>query len=297
MVGTFEVFRKELADNLGSKRFFILFFIIYLLGLSLGYGAIQDIKNELQRTGGESVFLTLFTGSSGPIPPFLVFLAFFAPLISFTLTFDSINREESSGTLGMILSQPVHRDSLIIGKYAAGIATISLTLTGIVLLVTGMSVISLSVLPSIEEILRICAFLGVSIAYLCLWVALGLLFSIFFKRESTSALASIATWLFFIFFIFIIADFTRGAGISPDIVRRLSPSFLYTQAASIILNPKMRVLSPVSYEKLVGMLPNPLPLEQSLLLVWPHITCLVATMLMIFIITYVKFMRQEVRPP
>jgi len=39
----------------------------------------------------------------------------------------------------------------------------------------------------------------------------------------------------------------------------------------------------------------PLPFDQSLLLIWPQITGLIAGMIMVFAATYVVFQRQEVR--
>lgn len=295
MVGTWEVFRKELADHLSSKRSYILFSIVYLIGFSMAYEAIGGIRKELERTGGESVFLRLFTTRAGVVPSFLGFMAFFGPLIGLILVFDVVNREISSGTLGNVLSQPVHRDSVINGKFVAAAATTSLIIMGVLILMAGLGIMTLGTLPTFEEWLRMGAFSLVSIVYLSMWVALGLLFSILFRREGTSALASIATWLFFTIFIYMIADITASAGVSPLAMNRLSPSFLYLQAASVILIPELRILGPVSYEKVIGMLPNPLPVGQSLLLVWPHLTSLTAAMLLIFALSYVIFMRQEVR--
>jgi ABC-type uncharacterized transport system ATPase subunit len=47
--------------------------------------------------------------------------------------------------------------------------------------------------------------------------------------------------------------------------------------------------------QVVGLVPNPLPLAQSLLLIWPQVVGLVALMAICFAIAYVKFMTQEVR--
>jgi ABC-2 type transport system permease protein len=40
---------------------------------------------------------------------------------------------------------------------------------------------------------------------------------------------------------------------------------------------------------------TPLPLGQSLLLVWPQVTGLVAGTIVLFVIAYIAFQRQEVR--
>jgi len=295
LVGTWEVFRKELADHLSSIRSYILFSMVYLIGFSTAYESIGSIRAELTRTGGESVFLKLFTMQAGVIPSFLGIIIFFGPLIGLILAFDAINRELSSGTLGNVLSQPVHRDSMINGKFMAGVATVSLIFAGVIILMIGVGVANLGVLPTFVEFLRLMSFLLISIVYLSMWIALGLLFSILFRREGTSALASIATWLFFSIFIYMIIDVIATTGVSYFTVSRLSPLFLYSEAASVILSPEMRILGLVSYEMVIGMLEAPLPVDQSLLLVWPSITSLTAAMMMIFALSYVIFMKQEIR--
>ncbi|MBC7218766.1 MAG: ABC transporter permease [Hadesarchaea archaeon] len=288
MVGTREVFIKELADNLGSKRFWLLFFIIYALGIFMTYGAVQNLG--LQRTLGENVFLQLFVIGAQGLPSFLWVVIYIAPLLGFIFTFDAINREISSGTLGNVLSQPVHRDSLINAKFLAGVATIAITLVGVIFIEIGFAIRAWSTLPTLEEIARILVFLLISVVYLSIWVALGLLFSVIFRREGTSALASVAVWLFFSFFMYMIAS-----PLNSIALLYFSPNYIFLEAAYVILSPTVRILGPVSIEKLYGMVANPLSLDQSLLLVWSHITTLVAVTFVIFAFSYVKFMRQEIR--
>ncbi|MFQ5542059.1 MAG: ABC transporter, partial [Candidatus Binatia bacterium] len=44
-----------------------------------------------------------------------------------------------------------------------------------------------------------------------------------------------------------------------------------------------------------GILPTPLALHQSLLLIWPHLITLFALVAVCFGIAYIKFMRSEIR--
>ncbi|MCQ4153624.1 MAG: ABC transporter permease, partial [Archaeoglobi archaeon] len=41
--------------------------------------------------------------------------------------------------------------------------------------------------------------------------------------------------------------------------------------------------------------PTPLPLSQSLMLVWPQLTGLIAGTILLFAVSYVLFQRQEIR--
>jgi ABC-2 type transport system permease protein len=62
------------------------------------------------------------------------------------------------------------------------------------------------------------------------------------------------------------------------------------------LNPTTHALGPVLSSDMEGALTgSPLPLGQSVLLVWPRLACLIAAMVLLFTITYVAFQRREVR--
>ena len=288
MVGLIEVYLKELSDHLQSARLLILGSLIYLIGFSMSFMSISSIKLEYMRSRGEFLFLKLFTTQSGMVPSFLGFIAVFGPLIGLILVFDSINGESSRGTLGLILSQPIHRDSLINGKFLAATTNILILITSVFGLIIGLGISSLGTLPSTEELMRIIIFGGVCVIYLAFWVSLGLLFSIIFEREGTSALASIVSWLFFSVFIYMIGDMVQSTGINPKGILSFSPSYLFTQSASIIMIPLMRITGPVSYEQIIGMVTNPLSLPQSLQVIWPHLTALTAAMMLFFTISYVN---------
>ena len=289
MVGTIEIFRHEFADHISSKRFVILLSFIYIIGFSMTYQALGDIRSVLQRTDGELVFIQLFTTQAGSIPSFLGFIQYFSPLIGMFLTFDAINRDLSAGTLTNVLSQPVHRDSILFGKFLAGVATISIILGSVIILINGMGIIVLSAIPTFEEILRITAFTLFSIIYMSLWVSLGIMFSILFQREGTSALFSMLIWLFFTVFISMIYDVTRAEIIF------YSPTYVFYQISSVIMMPRIKSLSIISYEKTIGMLPTPLPFIESLLLILPNITILFVAMIFVFIMSYIVFMKKEIR--
>lgn len=309
MSGLLTLFRKELADHFGSRRFIILLALVWLSGLSAIYVAAQSIRQAV--AGSEFVFLKLFVTSSEGLPPFVAFIAFFGPLIGLSLGFDAINREQSSGTLGMVLSQPILRDSVINGKFLAGISTIGFMLVSIVLIVSGLGLWMLAVPPSLEEALRIIAYTAITIIYIGFWMALVMLFSIFFKRITTSALAGIAVWLFFLFFMSMIAGVAadRLAPIEEESVEsilrheqvrsaimRVSPNTLYSEAIATIMEPTTRLLGQGALMMPVPDL-GPLPLSQSLIIVWPHIVTIIGLTLICFAVSYVKFMRQEIRAP
>ena len=309
MQGMITVFWKELADNFSSKRFIILFALVLLAGVFAIYVAAEYIREVEVET--QFVFLKLYTTSGEALPSFLTFIVFFVPIVGIALGFDAINSEKNSGTLSRLLSQPIFRDAVINGKFLAGVVTIAIMLVSIVMLVAGVGLWMIGVPPSSEEVLRLMAFLVVSIVYGAFWLGLAMLFSIFFQRVATSALASIAVWIFFIFFMLMLAGLIANMLVPVDqqsgqqellrnaevnlMAMRMSPITLFQEAVITLLVPGVRTLGFVTETVAAWMLPNPLSLGQSLLVAWPHLVSLLALTVVCFAISYIRFMREEIR--
>ena len=309
--GVFAVFWKELADNFGSRRFLILFILISLIGVFTTYLSSQAIVAKPAETPTEFLFLRLFTSQTQSLPSFVSFLGFFAPLLGIIFGFDAINSEHSRGTMSLVLSQPIFRDSLINGKFLSNLATITITFASIILIVFGLELRLLGILPEGSELSRLAVFFVMSIIYTGFYLSLGILFSVLFRRTTTSALTSMAVWFFFTFFLYmlanVIADYT--VPITQEVteevilkhtrvqamIMRFSPMTLYGESVNVVLNPSVRTLGPIFSEASEELIPAPLSLSQSLLIVWPQFVSLIALMLICFSVSYIVFMKQEIR--
>jgi ABC-2 type transport system permease protein len=305
------VFLKELADHLGSARMRVLEWLVLLTGIGAVFTAIQDLKTTTSQD--PFLFLRLFTHARDPLPSFVAMLAFLIPLMAIGLGFDGVNGEFNRRTLSRILAQPIYRDALLLGKFFAGLGTLAVALLTLWLLIIGLGLLTLGVPPSSEEVLRGAAFLVVSIAYGGLWLALALLCSVIFRSPATSALVALGVWLLLSVLWPILVRFVTEAVypanalvllMGPSIeqlefqqaLSRLSPNTLFGESILGLLNPTTRALGPIFVEQLEGaVMGRPLPLAQSLLLVWPQVTGLLAGVIVLFVATYVVFQRQEVR--
>jgi ABC-2 type transport system permease protein len=76
---------------------------------------------------------------------------------------------------------------------------------------------------------------------------------------------------------------------------RFNPGQLFDDATTTLLIPTVRSLGPLTMEQMEGAIPSPLPLAQSLILVWPQVTALLAGTIVFFAIAYTLFMRREIR--
>jgi ABC-2 type transport system permease protein len=306
------VMLKELSDHLTSIRMRVLEWLVVLVALAALYGAIQQIKDTTAED--PFLFLRLFTTSRDPLPSFVSFLSFLVPLMAIGLGFDAVNGEHNRRTLSRILSQPIYRDALLFGKFLAGLVTLSISLITLWLLVIGLGLFLIGIPPSAEEIARSFVFLLVTIAYAGIWLALALLFSILFRSAATAALVTLGLWLLVTFIWPVLSGALAQIIVPPDprytalglqtpgtaqleqILARLSPSTLYAEIVVALLDPTTRSLGPIYLSQLQGaVLGAPLPFGESVLIAWPQMVGMIGTAIVLFVIGYVIFQRQEVR--
>jgi ABC-2 type transport system permease protein len=308
-----------MEDHFSSTRFLLISALIVMVGVIIaamvGMGIQEETKGLAKPT---LLFLLLFT-STGKLFSFVQFIGFFGPLIGIILGFDSINRERVSRTLSKLVAQPIYRDSIINAKFLTGVMMISIVLVAIVLIISGLGIRLVGVVPGWEEIWRLVIYLIASILYISFWLGLSILFSVVFRSTATSALASLALWIFFSFFVSLGAGVLSDAvapisqsssGIDPEALLKhervqrtvslFSPMTLYSEATSTILDPMRKttrsliLMGPLERLSLTRF-QSPLPLLQSITIVAPHLVSLVAITFLCFGICYLVFMRQEIR--
>jgi ABC-2 type transport system permease protein len=306
------VMLKELSDHLTSIRMRVLEWLVVLIALAALYGAIQQIKDTTAED--PFLFLRLFTTSRDPLPSFVSFLSFLVPLMAIGLGFDAVNGEHNRRTLSRILSQPIYRDALLFGKFLAGLVTLSISLITLWLLVVGLGLLLIGIPPGAEEIARSFVFLLVTIIYAGVWLALALLFSVVFRSAATAALITLGLWLLVTFIWPVLSGALAQIIVPPDprytalglqtpataqleqVLARFSPSTLYAETVVALLDPTTRALGPIYLSQLQGaVLGAPLPFGESVLIAWPQMVGMIATAIVLFVIGYVIFQRQEVR--
>jgi ABC-2 type transport system permease protein len=302
---------KEIADHFSSILVVVLVVLVVGVAVVSVAGAVGQIK-ELTAED-PFLFLRLFTRSGGLLP-LGALLSFFVPLVAIGLGFDAVNGEHNRRTLSRILSQPIYRDALLFGKFLAGLFILAVTLIALWLLVIGFGLVALGVPPNVEEMGRALVVLVVTIAYAGVWLALAMLFSIVFRSAATAALAALGLWLFMTILWPLFAtqtsladNFTSASDVlgvlqNRQAWARLSPSSLFGEVMAVVLDPTVRstqqsmlaAMGLVLLER--GAIPYaPIPMLQSILIVWPQIVGLIAATILLFVTGYVVFQRQEVR--
>jgi ABC-2 type transport system permease protein len=316
--GWLVVANKEFGDHVTSIRFVVLLLILAVAVAPPLYFASGTIRDAAPAASGQpAVFLALFTLSSQDIPilRFDVFVGLLAPLLGIAFGFDAVNVERTERTLPRLVAQPIHRDDVINGKFAAGLGTIALMIAALTLLVAGFGIFRLGITPSASEVIRLFVWYVITIVYVGFWLAFAMLLSVALRRAAASALIAFGVWFFFMVFWSLVATLVAAFVASPagtaeqqlanlqveQTLSRLSPATLYQEAALVILNPvagSQNVSVPSSlgaYIQAQQQIASLHSLDQSLLLVWPQVVGLVALTVIAFALSYVLFMRQEVR--
>ena len=304
------LYQKELADHFHSARFKLVSGLLILTSLASLYGALGSIADSVSESS-EYIFLSLYTLSGSSIPSVASFLAYLTPLAGLVLGFDAINRERSQGTLTRLVSQPIHRDAVIVAKFLSGMTVIAIMVFFVGILVGGLGLLSIGIPPGQEEILRIASYLLMTVFYTSMWMGIAMLCSTLCRHAATSALIVIALWIFFTLFATMVTEIVANIcypleGIEgyynlmdnyelQQTLNRTSPYYLYCEAVSTLLNPNVRTIGITTTESISGAIASYLSFDQSLLLVWPHLTCMVALTMAAFTVSYIAFMRQEIR--
>ena len=308
---------KELADHLESVRFVVLLVVVGIAAIVPMYFTSTAITDSAPQLAGQpALFLWLFARGSQDVGGIttIAFAALFVPLVGIAFGFDAVNSERSQGTLSRLLAQPIHRDDVVNGKFAAGIAVIALMLTALVTLITALGIVRLGIIPTPEELARVVAWLLATILYAGFWLAFAVLLSVVIRGAASAALVGFGTWLGLTLFGAFLLPLLANTLFPPDttdanaffastsaqqLFLRISPATLYQDVVTALMNPEANTILGFGnlgqYVSAQEQSRSLLTLDQSILLVWPQVVALVALTVLVFALAYVLFLRQEVR--
>src|SRR6185369_6102860 len=172
------------------------------------------------------------------------------------------------------------------GKFAGGLAAISIALTAIVMIIAGFGMLRLGIIPGVDEVIRLVAWLGLTILYVALWLAFGMLLSVMIRRAATSALVGFGVWLAVAMpFIgplligllgqFLANNATTAADYYSTVqwLQRLLPGQVYGEASAALLNPTITSVSAsdIYSQSFAEQISSILSFDRSFLIVLPHI--------------------------
>ncbi len=143
-----------------------------------------------QKRGSDNPFLAMFLTVD------VVFIfKFVLSALAILFAYNTISGEREDGTLKLVLSNAIPRDTIVFGKYLGGM----LSLFPIVLMSLIVALLIAFSSPVIafdgNDILHIVAIFGVSLLYVSTWYLLGLVLSVWTKQAATTLILSMFIWV------------------------------------------------------------------------------------------------------
>jgi len=194
-MAVFLVIKKEFRDLMQSRRFLMIFgalLLVVILSMSQGVGkyndALDEYKEMTSRIGEGEGLRQFMPEKPSMLLIFDTMTSYFIPIgavLAIAVGFDLISREKEEGSLKSLLSHPLYRDNVIIGKLCGalacfGVVMVVITFTCIgILMMYGMS-------PSSNEFLRILLYMGFSLVFLLSFFSIAILSSTIAKSSGLS---------------------------------------------------------------------------------------------------------------
>jgi len=134
-----------------------------------------------------------------------------------------------------------------------------------------------------------------------------------FRSAATAALVALGVWLFLSVIWPALSPALAAVIAPPDpryaalglptpetaeiqtVLARFSPSILFQEVVLALLDPSTRALGLIYVSQLQGAVAGALPLQESVAMALPQIVGLIAGTIVLFVIGYIVFQRQEVR--
>ena len=161
--------------------------------VTVAHGYVPAVAEQ---HGSDNAYLNIFSSID-----FTVICQVVMSLLALLFAYDAISREKEAGTLRLALSGAVSRPTLLLGKYIAGMVSISLPL--IASFVAGLLVIQFSPYVSFSgsDWGRILLIFLVSMLYVSLFFLIGLFLSTRTDRPSITLMFSMCVWVLFVLIV------------------------------------------------------------------------------------------------
>lgn len=231
--GILTIVRKEVFDYLSNRTFLVILAIFSLLILVSAYQGVLTYDEQVQTyneqleisqameqgfgqgqfpTGGgpEGNFSRIFDRFRGaarglaavPEPDtmdsfrsMVTFIGLVGGILALVLGFDAVSGERERRSLSVLMTMPVFRDVVINSKIISRLVVVVIAL-GVSFLLGSVLIIGLTgYSPTGDDVSRLVVMLLLCVAYVALFLGLGVLLSTKFKDSSSALLWGVIIWL------------------------------------------------------------------------------------------------------
>lgn len=312
-----EIAKKEIRDAFRNKLFLsILAILLVLTIVSIILGSYQ-VKIAMDNYNSSISFLqSLGKAELPPMPNlnpisaskgFVNYIGMVGALLAIVLGNTAISKEHKNGTMRLILSRGVFRDTFLNGKLLGNLAILAgiTVLTGIITFVSLLAIGGVAL--SANDVVRLLLFFGMSFLYMEFFTVLSMGIATVSTKGSSALLITVIVWLVLSFVLPQIGDtmdmdnqipggFFSSMGMSRDQETQVLQQFKFYET----LRDGIEEMSPAKhYERISYALLNVKPGFETntpwevVVLKWINLLGLLAPSIVIWLLSYIAFLRRE----
>lgn len=312
-----EIAKKEISDAFRNKLFLsILVMLLVLTIVSIILGSYQ-VKIAMDNYNNSISFLqSLGKAELPPMPKlnpisaskgFVNYIGMVGALLAIVLGNTAISKEYKNGTMKLILSRGVFRDTFLNGKLLGNLAILAgiTVLTGIITFVALVAIGGVAL--TTYDVIRLLLFFGMSFLYMTFFTVLSMGIATVSTKGSRALLITVIVWLVLSFVLPQIGDtmdmdnqipggFFSSMGMSRDQEHQVLKQFKFYET----LRDGVEEMSPTKhYERISYALLNVKPGFEAntplevVGLKWVNLLGLLAPSLAVWLLTYIAFLRRE----
>lgn len=201
--------KKEISDAFKNKLFIIILAMLLLLVVTAVVLGSYQVKVNVD-SYNQSVELLKSIGKT-ELPPapgfnplsasksFANYVGLLGALMAIVLGNAAIVKEQRGGTMRLILSRRVSRNTFLGGKIAGNLALLLfISIFSFAVTLFAVAIISRAAIAA-DDIARLCLFFVVSFLYMAVFLLLGMFMAIFVRGGNRTLLITVIIWLVFSF--------------------------------------------------------------------------------------------------
>jgi ABC-type transport system involved in multi-copper enzyme maturation permease subunit len=188
--GILTIAKKEFMDHVSDQTFLLCFGTLLIVMVASTFYQLDYIHqqwvNLVPNVGFIESELWKDNQSSEMLQTVLTEnISSLGALVAIALSFNSINKERTEGSLKVLLSYPISKAKIILGKLLGGILVIIIVVLTSFAISLSIEMYSLSIPLSGEVALRLATIIGLGIVLLVFFLCLGTAVSIVVRDPST----------------------------------------------------------------------------------------------------------------
>ena len=190
MPGIFTIAKKEFMDHVSDQTFLVCFGALLVVMLASTLYQLDYIHTQMNSLVPNAGYIESELWKDPRVSEMLQTvltdnISFLGALVAIALSFNSINKERNEGSLRVLLSYPISKTRIILGKLLSGFAVLIIVTVVSIVISLSIEMYTFSIPLSDEVFLRLATIIALGIVLLTFFLCLGTAVSVVIRDPST----------------------------------------------------------------------------------------------------------------